>query len=166
MFFRRTTAPSSHSSHIDQVVSQALPTADAETRRIVTAVAALLGSVAYADRQFAPAEQQALGRVLQGVQGIGPDEAKAILAALSQHLVLLSAVETPRHARHLKELADRDLRLHVLELMMQVATSDGELTHTEVTLLRQLTTALGLEQSDYNHLQQEHRHLLSTLKSS
>jgi uncharacterized tellurite resistance protein B-like protein len=164
MFFRRTNTPAAHTSSLDRVVEAALPNSDPDTRKIVTAVAALLGSVAYADRQFNPAEQRLVHDLLQSISGIGQSGADAICAALEANVVLLSSVETPRHARALKDLADRDLRMHVLELLVLVAAADHALSHSEVVLLRQLTTSLGLEQADYNELQKQHRHLLSTLK--
>jgi uncharacterized tellurite resistance protein B-like protein len=48
--------------------------------------------------------------------------------------------------------------------LLEVAAADHEITHNEVTVLRQLTTALGLEQADYNTAQEKHRAKLSALR--
>jgi uncharacterized tellurite resistance protein B-like protein len=165
MFFRRPQASNAPSSQLDDVIASALPDVDAATRRIVTAIAGLLGSVSYADRELAPSETKAVRQLLQTVNGIGPTEAAAIWNSMQTHVVALSTVETPRHARTLVELGDRDLRLHVLDLLVQVAVADGTISQNEVVVLRQLTTSLGLEQGDYNRLQSVHKTALGSLQT-
>lgn len=165
MFFRQKPSQNAHVSELASVIADALPGADDATRRIVTAIAGLLGSVGYADRQLDANEGEAIRRLLQTVSGIGPVEAEAIFGALKTHVVVLSTVEAPRHARALVELGERDLRIHVLDLLLEVASADGTISHNEVVVLRQLTTALGLDQDDYNHLQSAHKAKLGTLQS-
>lgn len=165
MFFRRTQSQTQSGSQLDGVIADALPNVDPDTRRIVTAIAGLLGSVSYADRDLAASEANAIRELLQTVHGIGPGEASAIFSALEQHVLTLSTVEAPRHARTLVELGNRDLRLHVLDLLIQVAVADGTISHNEVVVLRQLTTALGLDQSDYNQLQSQHKAALASLQT-
>jgi uncharacterized tellurite resistance protein B-like protein len=94
---------------------------------------------------------------LEAVSGIGPAGAQAIADALALQALELSTVHGTRFTRTLKELGDRDLRLHVLEMLIELAASDSELRHQEVVVLRQTTAALGLEQDDYNRLQARHR---------
>ena len=53
-------------------VRAALPAADDETRRIVTAIAGLLGGVAYADRSYAGAEEAVLRAELGRIHGMTP----------------------------------------------------------------------------------------------
>jgi uncharacterized tellurite resistance protein B-like protein len=165
MFFRRQRTPSEPVSQLDSVIANALPDSDDTTRRIVTSIAGLLGSVGYADRSLTSQESTAIRSLLQTVHGIGPVEANKIHDALQTHVVVLSTVEAPRHARALVELGDRELRLHVLDLMLQVAAADGTISHNEVVVLRQLTTALGLDQQDYNALQSAHKRALGTLQT-
>jgi uncharacterized tellurite resistance protein B-like protein len=166
MFFGRKPTASGPSSKLDQVISDALPGTDDATRRIVTAIAGLLGSVGYADRELTAPEGAAIRQLLQTVQGIGEHEAGGIFSALQTHVLELSTIESPRHARTLVELGDRDLRLHVLDLLVQVAAADGTISQNEVVVLRQLTTSLGLEQHDYNALQKAHRGALATLRNN
>jgi hypothetical protein len=47
---------------------------------------------------------------------------------------------------------------------LEVAAADDDISDEEVKVLRQLTTSLGLEQSDYNELQLQHRDKLAALK--
>lgn len=147
-----------------EVVKRALPRADADTLSIVAACAGLLAGVAYADRHFSDQEVDGIGRLLATVEGIGPEGSQAIVQALKAHVVELSSVHAARFARTLKELGDRDLRLHLLGMLLDVAGVDEQIKHAEVTTLRQLTSALGLTQDDYNRLQSEHRHKLDLLR--
>ncbi len=162
MFFRRSQPPAQ--SELEALVAKALPDADADTRQIVVAISGLLGCVSYADRDFSDQERATVERLLQSINGLRERDARAITQALHDDIVNISTVEAPRFARTLKQKADRDLRLHVLGLLLEVAAGDEDLAHTETVVLRQLTTSLGLEQSDYNDLQSAHRQALALLK--
>jgi uncharacterized tellurite resistance protein B-like protein len=147
-----------------EVVGRALPGADPDTVAIVAACAGLLAGVAYADRDFAAGEAREIERLLGGVEGIGPGGGAAIVRALEQHRVELASVHTVRFARTLKDLGTRELRLHVLGMLVSLAATDDAISQSEVNAMRQVTRALGLEQADYNRLQGEHRQKLETLR--
>jgi uncharacterized tellurite resistance protein B-like protein len=164
MFFRRKSTAPEHENQLDTLIEGCLPDADEDTRKIVVAVAGLFGCVSYADRDFSTTEQRLVENLLQTIVGIDAEAAKRILAALRENIVHISTVEAPRYARTLKQLGDRDLRLHVLDMLLDVAAADHELSQAEVVMLRQTTNALGLEQSDYNVLQGKHRALLAALR--
>lgn len=164
MFFKSAKPDPGHESELRQVVDRALPDSDDETRRVVVAVAGLLGCVAYADRNFSASEQSLVLSLLQTIHGIQDRQAAAIVDVLDRSVVHVATVEAPRHARTLMELGDRDLRLHVLDLLLQVAAADQEIHQNEVVFLRGITQSLGLEQADYNELQSRHRDKLSSLK--
>lgn len=164
MFFRKKNPPETPTSDLVAVVGRCLPEADQDTVQIITAVAGLLGCICYADREVTDREGHMVRNLLQTVQGIGPREADAILTALSRNIIAISTTHVTRYARTLKSLADRELRNHVLDMMLDVATVDDHLSSDEVIVLRQVTQALGLEQADYNALQQKHRTILATLQ--
>lgn len=146
------------------VVRRAMPAADAETVAIVSACAGLLAGVAHADLDFSAEEAREIERQLGAIEGIGPGGTKAIARALEQHRVELASVHAIRFARTLKDLGTRELREHVLGMLVQLAAADDSITLAEVNTLRQVTNALGLEQSDYNRLQSEYRKKLGTLR--
>lgn len=137
---------------------------DDEAARIVAAIAGLLGSVAYADRDYAAVEEsrirEQLGRV-QGLTGAGVD---AICAVLREHIVEISTVEAPVYARELLALADRELRVEVLDTLVDLAAADDAITVAETNVLRLTATALGLTQDDYNTAQARHRDKLKVLR--
>src|SRR5688500_4563703 len=141
-----------------------LPDADEETVRVVTAIAGLLGVVAYADREYTGNEEALLKRELGRIHGMTPAGVEAICSILRLHIVEVATVQVPRYARELRELGDLELRLEVLQVLVDVAASDGQISHRETNVLRQLTTSLGLTQQDYNAAQAQHRDKLTALK--
>jgi uncharacterized tellurite resistance protein B-like protein len=153
--------PETADAHLLVAVRAALPEADADTVAIVSACAGLLAAVAYADRDFSASERVRVRGLLETVSGIGPLGAQAVSSVLEAQVVELSTVHATRFTRTLKELGDVELRLHVLEMLIELCASDGELRHAEVVLLRQTAASLGLEQDDYNRLQARHRSKLT-----
>jgi uncharacterized tellurite resistance protein B-like protein len=149
---------------LGEAVRRELPQADDATVLVVTAMAGLLGAIAFADRNYSNAEEARIRQELERVQGITASGIDAICAVLRQHIVEVSTVQAPRYSRVLVELADRELRLEVLGLMLEIAVADGAIAHAEVNVLRQITKALGLSQDDYNELQSKHQARLTVLK--
>ena len=145
------------SEGLERAVRAALPGADQETVMVVAAIAGLLGAVAYADREYSPAESLRVRTELARVQGMPDADVNAIGAVLEARAVELSTIETPRLCRVLRELGDRELRLQVLEVLVDLAAEDGGISVAESNVLRRLTTALGLGQDDYNALQAKHK---------
>ena len=146
-------------------VERELPSADPETITVVTAIAGLLGTVAYADRDYSPTEEARVRSELLRVQGMTQSGVEAICKTLRERIVEISAVETPRFTRTLLELADEDLRRELLGTLVELAAADESITIAETNVLRQLTTSLGLSQQDYLAAQERHRQHLSILKS-
>jgi uncharacterized tellurite resistance protein B-like protein len=149
---------------ISEAVRAHLPDADDETVRVVTSMAGLLGCVAYADRDYSDVEERRVREELGRVQGMLPAGIDAIADALRRHIVEVSTVQLHRYCRTLRELGDPELRVELLGVLVDVAAADGVITLAEVNVLRQVTTALGLEQSDYNAAQERHRDKLGVLQ--
>lgn len=141
-----------------------MPDADEETMRIVTCMAGLLGSVAYADRDYSAVEEERVRAELARIDGMPSAGIDAIADALRRNIVEVSTIQTQRYCRTLRELADRELRVELLQVLVGVAAADGVISHDEVNVLRQLTASLGLDQADYNAAQEPHREKLGVLK--
>ncbi len=77
----------------------------------------------------------------------------------------MATVESPHYARALRELADHELRLQVLDILLRLAAADQSITTAETNVLRQLTTSLGLTQQDYNAAQGKFVELLAVLRA-
>jgi uncharacterized tellurite resistance protein B-like protein len=151
---------------LERAVREQLPNADEESIRVVTAITGLLGTVAYADRDYAPDEEARVRAELLRVHGMTEAGADAVCAALRANIIDISTVQAPRFSRVLTELADRELRLEVLELLVALAAADGSITHAETNVLRQVTTALGLTQVDYNAAQAKYKDRLLVLRGT
>ena len=149
---------------IADAVRAHLPSADEETVRVVTCIAGLLGAVAYADRDYSAIEEQRVRAELARVHGMPAAGIDAIADALRRHIVEVSTVQAQRYCRSLRELADHELRVELLGILVEVAAADGVISLAEVNVLRQVTTALGLDQSDYNVAQERHREKLGVLQ--
>lgn len=140
-----------------------MPEADEESRRIVTAVAGLLACVAYADREYAPKEERTVRSELTRVHGLSPGGIDAVCGALKEDIEDLAQVGDQAWTRELKDLGARELRVEVLDALVEIAAADHEITLEEANYLRRLATSLGLTQSDYDALQARHRDKLTFL---
>lgn len=160
----RADEPAPEKTALGATIRDHMPGADEESIRVVTAIAGLLAAVAYADRDYSTLEERRVRAELARIHGMTPVGVDAIADALRREIVGLTTVELPRSARTLVELADEELRLEVLEVLVDVAAADGHISHAETTLLRQVTTSLGLTQDDYNRAQAQHRDKLGVLK--
>jgi uncharacterized tellurite resistance protein B-like protein len=159
----RVSAPVG-AEELERVVRASLGATDDESAMVVVALAGLLGAVAYADRDYSENEEAHVRGELARVHGMTHAAADAVCTALRRHIVQVSTVEVPRYCRVLRELGDRELRAEVLEVLVDLAAADGVITTAETNLLRQVTTALGLSQNDYNDAQAKHRERLAALK--
>ncbi|HEY5956295.1 MAG TPA: TerB family tellurite resistance protein [Polyangiaceae bacterium] len=147
-----------------EVVQRELPNSDQETWIVVTAIASLLGAVAFADREYSDVEEQRIRAELKLVQGMTPAGIDAISAALRARIREIATVEVPQQCNALREIADYDLRFEILGLLLEVAAADGSISRVESTLLREITQFLGLQQNYYTSLQAKHRDKLAMLK--
>ena len=150
--------------HLARIVEQYLSDADDATRRIVTAVAGLLAKIAYADGDYSDREEAAIRAELSRVHGLSAAGVDAICSLLADRISHVALLGDHDWTRDLRELADRDLRLEVLEVLVEMAVADHVLRHEEQIQLRRISKALGLTQDDYNALQARHRDKISTLK--
>lgn len=168
MIFRPKAKPKALSpqarERLAQIVDQYLAHADDATRRIVTAVAGLLAKIAYADGHYSVQEEATIQKELSRVHGLSQAGVDAICGLLADQISHVALLGDHDWTRDLRELADRELRLEVLEVLVEMAVADHELKHDEQNQLRRLAKALNLTQDDYNAVQAKHRDKLSTLR--
>ncbi len=138
------------------------PEANESSVRLLSAVAGLLGAVAYADRNIVPEEEAHLRAELARLNGFSSRKVDTVAQLLMSHALRLSTTFVPRFTRTLREELDPADRCEVLDALLGMAAADGVITHDEVVNLRNLCTALGLSQSQYNQLQEKHRALLES----
>lgn len=138
---------------LKRAVQAGLGTKDDGLVDVVTAVAGLLVTVAYADRDHSEAESAEIARQLARIPGLDAPGVAAILGVLRRHTRPLASLHVQRCTRLLREHTDQAARYELLDVLLAVAAADGTISHEEIVSLRNLTTALGLSQQHYNQLQ-------------
>ena len=168
MFFRRKEEPKTLTpearDRLAQIVAKYLVEADDATRRIVTAVAGLLAKIAYADGDYSAQEEATIRQELSRVHGLSEAGVDAICGLLADQISHVALLGDHDWTRDLRDLADRALRLEVLEVLVEMAVADQVLKQDEQVQLRRIAKALNLTQDEYNALQAKHRDKLSTLR--
>ena len=163
IFRRKEETPPEARDRLAEIVERYLADADVPTRRIVTAVAGLLAKVAYADGHYSIEEEANIQKELSRVHGLSQAGVDAICGLLADQIAHVTLLGDHDWTRDLLELADRELRVEVLEVLVEMAVADGVLKHEEQTQLRRIAKSMGLTQDDYNAVQAKHRDKLSTL---
>ena len=165
MFFRKDSEVELEGAALlESRLAEHMPAADAGTVSICTAIAGLLASVAYADGDYD--EESKIRELLGSMQGLTSIGVDAVLSVLRKHIREIHTIQGSRYTRCLVDLADRDLRFHILEMLVEVAAADGTISFDEVTYLRRTANALALTKDDYNRLQAKYRDKLGSLRSS
>ena len=168
MIFRRRKAtpepPVTPLARLQALVADHLPDADDDTRALVVAVAGLLASIAYADREYPESEQAHVREALGRVHGLSAAGVDTICDALREHVREIAGSNPHQHTRTLRELGDLELRRDVLDALVDLGAADGELSMEETDLLRRTASAMGLTPDDYIAAQARHRERLSVLK--
>jgi uncharacterized tellurite resistance protein B-like protein len=166
IFKKRAPAPppATALARLQQLVESHLPDADDETRALVVAVAGLLASIAYADRDYPESEQAHAREALGRVHGLSEAGVDTICDALREHVREIAGSNPHQHTRTLRDLGELELRRDVLDALVDLAAADGELSMSETDLLRRTASAMGLTPDDYVAAQARHRERLSVLK--
>lgn len=156
-------APSA-SDELHAHVARHLPQADHETAAIVGALAGLLATVAHADRTYTEGERALVREALGSVHGVAENAAVAIEALLSERMSELAHEPMQLYTRILYETLEREARLEIFEVLMDLAAVDDLLDMHETHLLRRIATALGLSSDEYLASQARHRDKLALLR--
>lgn len=164
LFGKRKPAAIVPTDRLDAVVRAQLPDADDEAVRLTVAVAGLLACIAYADRKYTAEEQAHVQEALSRIDGLAGAAVETICATLRDHIVRIAVGNTQTYTRDVRELVEPEVRRELLDVLVDLAASDGELVLAETDLLRRTASALGLSPDDYLASQARHRARLSVLK--
>ena len=143
------------------IVEKYLADADEATQKIVTAVAGLLAKIAYADGNYSEQEEKTIRAELQRVHGLSEAGVDAICDLLSDHISQVALLGDHDWTRDLRDFASRELRLEILEVLVEMGVADQVLKQEEQIQLRRVAKALSLTQDDYNAIQAKHRDKLA-----
>lgn len=113
---------------------------------LASLVAALMVEAGYADGQLSEAEQTLIQSVIRRQFDLSDDKAGQIVAeAIGQNA---ERVELHGLLRRLRDQADYEERLGVMEMVWMVVLADGELDHIEAQLMRRLAGLLFVSDVD------------------
>ncbi|HUT78441.1 MAG TPA: TerB family tellurite resistance protein [Polyangia bacterium] len=115
----------------------------------ITGWAGLLGRVAYADLELAPAELAGIVQVLEQVRGLGADDARRVVELIGKERVQLLSIEDHLYARLINEVASREEKIELLGVLFRVAAADGTVAGREEAAIRLVSRALLLEHADF-----------------
>jgi uncharacterized tellurite resistance protein B-like protein len=122
--------------------------------RVATAV--LLVEIARADFVVEASERERLRQLLQRQFGLDDDELQAVLDEAESDADRLVSVQ--HVTRLLNEHYDQAMKRRVVEMMWQLVYADGDKSHYEEHLIRQVADLLYLSQEDFikaRHLAEE-----------
>ena len=122
--------------------------------RVATAV--LLIEIARADFIVEPAEREHLRQLLQRQFQLDDDEMDAVLEEAESDADRLVSIQ--HVTRLLNEHYDHAMKRRVLEMMRQLVYADGDKSHYEEHLIRQVADLLYLSQEEFiraRHLAEE-----------
>jgi uncharacterized tellurite resistance protein B-like protein len=170
MFFRwllgteNTNERPRASASLMELVRQSMPAASPQDAAIVGGLAGLFAFVAYADRSYTEGEKQAVRTALERFHGLSAQGIDAVCALLETQIAELAHESLQTYTRVLYELTDRDARVEVLDVLMDVATADDVLSMDETNGLRRIANLMGLSEADYLAAQAKHKGRLSVLR--
>jgi len=107
----------------------------------------LLGIVAQADGEIAPAELQEIRHRLQGLGTFEPDALDTLMAIIEEESV--RGLDRSRLIAEYAAPLGFEERVELLDLLFGVAVADGGLTHAELEELRGISSALNLSHRQY-----------------
>jgi uncharacterized tellurite resistance protein B-like protein len=158
------SAPPTATEELRALVARSMPQADHHTAAIVSSVAGLCATVAHADRAYTEQERAHVRRALEQMSGLGAGSTQAIETLLSERITELAHESLQTYTRVLYEGLERQGRLEVLDVLMQLAAADELLDMAETNLLRRITNALGLTEDEYLRAQAKHKQKLGLLR--
>jgi uncharacterized tellurite resistance protein B-like protein len=118
--------------------------------KYLTGLSGLLGKVAFSDMNIAAEEILSIQNILQTTGKLDQQEAIAVSHLLSEVTNELAGIEDYRYARLINEtLLEQSSRREFLNVLFEVAASDGSITAQEDHTIGEIATALKLTRKDY-----------------
>ncbi|KMK66808.1 TerB family tellurite resistance protein [Puniceibacterium sp. IMCC21224] len=116
---------------------------DADARLALTA---LLVRVARSDGSYDQSERARIDRIAAGRYALSPDAARNLRAHAEE--LEIQAPDTVRFTRAIKDAVAYDHRIDVVEALWEVALADGVRSDEEDSLLRLVSSLLGVSDVD------------------
>jgi len=147
------------------LVKRHVPKTSADDAALIGAVAGLLATVAYADRKYDPAEKAVIADLLSRIGDFSHAAVDAVLELFDSHIAALAHESLQTYTRVLYETMTREARLSMLDVLLDLAAADDEVSMSETNLLRRIARELGLSDDEYVSLQERYKQRLSVLQT-
>jgi hypothetical protein len=145
-FFKK--APKASGTALEQTIKRHLRDVDDDGLHGVAAVAGLVMRVAMEDDEFAAEEENLVRGKLLEIGSLGEAGARAVLDVMRTHAKTIAEVEAADYARWLADKRDRDFRLAVLQLLVDVAQAHEGIAARELDALGRVALEMKLEADD------------------
>ena len=147
-------------------ISQQLAEMEPERARYVAAFAYLLGRVAHADREISHDEEREMESIVMEKGHVPKEQAVMIIEIAKRQNQLFGHVENFLVTREFNQLASREMKMDLLNCLFAVSSSDESVSTVEDSEIRQITSELLLEHSDFIEVRSQYRGFLDVLKDS
>jgi uncharacterized tellurite resistance protein B-like protein len=147
-------------------ISQQLAEMEPQRARYVAAFAYLLGRVAHADRDISRDEEEEMERIVMEQGHLPKEQAVMIVEIAKRQNQLFGHVENFLVTREFNQLASREMKMDLLNCLFAVSSSDESVSTAEDSEIRQITSELLLDHSDFIETRSKYRGFLDVLKDS
>ena len=132
--------------------------------KFLSALALLLGRVAYADSHVSDSEKYKIKDLLIYEMKLSPDQAQAV-TAIAVERTLAHGLESHLILNQMNELATFDQKRDVLRTLFALA-ADEDISVKESEEINLISKGLGFEQNDFIAIRSEFREHLTVLKKA
>ena len=147
-------------------ISQQLAEMEPQRARYVAAFAYLLGRVAHADRDISRDEEEEMERIVMEQGHLPKEQAVMIVEIAKRQNQLFGHVENFLVTREFNQLTSREMKMDLLNCLFAVSSSDESVSTAEDSEIRQITSELLLDHSDFIETRSKYRGFLDVLKDS
>lgn len=141
---------------LEAAASQLSDDPHGERAALVAAVAGLLAAVAFSDRAYPPREEARVRAVLGRIDLLDEFAVDTLAETLRESFPDRLSDETVRGwAELLARRMDKRSRVELVEALLEIAASDGDLVEAERSWLLRLLPSLDLARTDVPELSQE-----------
>jgi uncharacterized tellurite resistance protein B-like protein len=138
---------SGESEAIRQIAGQ-LEGLGSEQARYLAGFAYVLARVAHADMRMEDAERDEMQRALEGLGGLGADEAALAVEIAQREAGHLGGSENYLVTREFRRISSREQRVAVMECLYAVAAADGSISTAESSEIVQIAEELGFTRGE------------------
>ena len=146
-------------------IEKALSGMDPARARFLACFAYILTRGARADHMVSDNEMRAMERFVSERGGISPGDAQLVVHIARAHSKRSGGTDDFLVTREFNAIATREQKLHLLDCLFAVSSSDTSIVTAEDNEIRRIANELKLEHADYIAIRASHLHNLEVLRS-